>query len=202
VRLGRVLEQQEAAPPRHRLQAVHVAHLPVEVHGEDRGRPLPDGALGRGGVDQAGAGVDVAEHRHRARMDEAEGGGDEGVCGDDHLVARADPGRQSGDRERRGAGGDAYAVAHPAVGGELVLEPCHLLAEDVRAGAEDAFEGRVQLGCDRLVLACEVDEWDRGSHRCPGRSGSGTVHPCSATATPAWHANTSIWTALPLSKRR
>src|SRR4051794_434028 len=97
--------------------------------------------------------------------------------GNDHLVARADAGREGGDRQGGGAGCDAHAVPHAAIGRELLLEAGDLLAEDVRAGAKDALERGMQLGRDRLVLPREVYEWDLVGHGVP--------------RAPAWHANPS-----------
>ena len=57
--------------------------------------------------DHGGLGVDVDQDRGRADGADRLGGGDEGVGGDDHLVAGADPEAAQGELERRRAGGDA-----------------------------------------------------------------------------------------------
>src|SRR3954447_4860971 len=98
--------------------------------------------------------------------------------GNDHLVAGSDPCRERRDSERRGARGNAHAVAYAAVGRELLLEAGHLLAEDVRTGTEDALEGRAKVSRNRLMLAGQVYEWNLIGHGVP--------------RAPVWHANPSI----------
>src|SRR4051794_28019129 len=188
VRLRGVLEHHQAVPARDARERIHVAHLPVQVHGQDRAGPVGDRGLGGRRVDQAGAGVDVAEDRHRARVGQSECGRYERMRGDDHLVAGLDPGRERADGERGSARRDPHAVARAAVGGELLLEARDLLAEDERAGAQDALESGMQLSRDRLVLTSEVYEWDLVGHGVP--------------RAPAWHANPSIWMAPFMSTGR
>ena len=116
------------------------ATLPNRCTGDDRLRAgrerRPDGLRGHA----EGVRVDVAEDRRRARDDRRLGGRVEGERGHHHLVARPDPERAQGDRQRVGPVGDADAVAHAEVGGELGLERLHLRAEDVAARAGHAID--------------------------------------------------------------
>ena len=51
VRLGRVLDHDQAVPPRDRQDRIHVGRLPVQVHREDRLGALGDRRLEPGGID-------------------------------------------------------------------------------------------------------------------------------------------------------
>ena len=93
VSLGCVLEQRESLARGQGAERVHVADLPVEVHGEDRSGPWADRSRDRGRIDQAVVGQHIGAHRRGAGVDHGERRRDERVRRDDHHVAGADPSR-------------------------------------------------------------------------------------------------------------
>jgi len=122
VRLGRVLDHGEAVTLGDRLDLVHVGWEAVQVHRQDRARPLGDALLDSRRVEVVRARIDVAEdgnaalvrHRHRAR--------DERERRDDHLVAR--PEARGGGRAVQGRRPrvEREAEAHAEVARPLLLE--------------------------------------------------------------------------------
>ena len=109
--------------------------------------------------------------------------------GDDPLVAGADARRERADREGRGAGRDADAVARTAVRSELLLEAGDLLAEDVGACSQDALEGASEVILDWLLVSGASEAERRPS-------------PIRGEPAPAWRADPSIWMTSDLSNDR
>ena len=123
-----VLEHEQAVARSERVDPLHVAHLPVQVHGDHRRRARAD-QRGRGiGIDQPGVPLHVAEDRRRPGVQHAQRRRDERVPGHQHLVARPDPGGDQRQRERGRAGGDPHALGRLTVVGELPLERLDLAA--------------------------------------------------------------------------
>ena len=110
------------------------------------------------GIHREGARVDVHEHGRGARVVDRRDRRDERERHRDHLVARADVGREQRQVQRAGAGVDADAELRARVGGELLLELGHLAAERELAGIEHALDRGIDLGLDARVLGLQVDE--------------------------------------------
>ena len=88
-RLAGVLEDAEAAARGERLQLRHRRRVAEDVDGQDAGRALPDRGLGGGRVEVQRLGIDVAEDRAGALVEQAVGRGDEAEGAGQDLVARA-----------------------------------------------------------------------------------------------------------------
>ena len=161
VRLGGVLEQQQAVTLCECSQGFDRAYLPVQVDRQDGGRRGTDRRLRRLEVDEAAATLHVDVHRCRSGMLYGTCTRYERVRGDDHLVATSDACRLQHDGQRRGAGGDAHAVAHPAIRGKLGLELLDLLTKDECARPQHAVECGPQLFGDGCVLTGKVNKWHR-----------------------------------------
>ena len=82
---------------------------------------------------------------------------------DDHLVARANAGREQADRQGRCSGGHADALSHSALRRPGLLEALDLLAEDEAAPAHHPLERVVELDGESRVLAIQGHERDRGA---------------------------------------
>src|SRR5262245_56939848 len=108
-RVGRVLDQRDAAAGGDRLQGVQVERLTREVDGQDRARARRDRALDRVGQDLERPRIDVDEHRARADGEDHVTGRGPRHRGRDDVVAATDPGgeeceveagRRRADRDR------------------------------------------------------------------------------------------------------
>ncbi len=131
-------------------ERAHVAHQAVEMHGHDGPGLGRDGGLDARGIEVAGVGLDVDEHRRRARLEDGGGGGDEAHRRGDDLIARPDIERQQRHVQRAGAARHGEGMALPEIRREPRLELRHL-----GAGREDvAFEHLgepVELGLAEVV---------------------------------------------------
>jgi hypothetical protein len=112
------------------------------------------------GVDEECLGVDVGEDRDGAGPDHGQGAGDEGVGGNDDLVAGAYTAGAEGDLEGVGAVGDPDAVAYSNEGGELGLECLPLVAEDEDRAIDDPRPSSTNLVGDLGVLGPQVNQRD------------------------------------------
>jgi hypothetical protein len=93
-------------------------------------------------------------------------GGDEGVAGDDHLVAGREAARLDDQPERVEPAADRNAVAGADEAGELLLERGQLRPEQVAAAREYPVDGRVDRGRELRVRRGYVEERDaRGGYR-------------------------------------
>ena len=165
MRLGGVLDHEQAVAPSEPPDCVHVADLPVQVDGDHGDGAVRDSLAGGSNVNQPGRIVHVAEPRNRAGVEHGEGGRNVGVGRDDDLVALLHSGRDQGERQRGRPGRHADAMAHAAHFGELGLEPLDLAAQDEPALGEHIVERHSKLIGDRCVLPAEIHEGDlaRGS---------------------------------------
>ncbi len=184
-------------------QLVHRRRVAEEVNRKQRRRALADQRLDRRRGDREGARIDVAEDRPRAGVDDGLGGRVEGQRRHDHLVTGAHPERPQGDRQRLGAVGDANAMAHADVGGELALECLDLGAEHVAARIEHRPLPGGDLVQERLERRSRREERHarrrRPAHRqCSSRSPSGTSRTTFAgTPMTTAPAGTSAATTAP-----
>ena len=137
---------------------VHVRRLTVEVHRNNGPRPAGDRRGQASGVEVVRLRIVIDQYGHRPHLGDRQGGGDERVGRKDHLVAGADvegPQRQG---QRVESGAHAHAVLDPAELGELLLEGAHLFTEHEGVAGQHGLDGRVDLLCQLLVLASQVDK--------------------------------------------
>ena len=154
-------------------EGVHVGALPEEVHHDDGLRAGGSGALGRGGVEVEGVGVDVCEDGGGADFGHDFGRGDEGKVGDDDLVAWADTERAQGEVQGVCAVAAADDVGVELEGGaEFGLEGGHVPPADEGRLLEHLVHGPVELGPESPVQPLQVDHVD-GARR---RLRTGRVH--------------------------
>jgi hypothetical protein len=158
VGLGGILEHQQAMGLGERLDGRHIAGLAIEMDGQHGRRARPDRRPGGVGIDEPRVGPDVAEDRGGPDVGDGQGRGEEGVAGHDDLVARADAVGLEHQSQRGGSRGDADAVGHLAVGGELRLERLELGAQRVGTGLQHQCERLLQLVGDAGVLTVKGDE--------------------------------------------
>src|SRR5262249_26084530 len=134
----------------------------VEVDGQDGPGARRDGLLDQGWVEVVGDRIDVHVDRRGADVADAPAGADPGVRRGDDLVAGADAAGAQGQVQGRGAVVEPDAVAHAEVTGEGALEPGDGRAEDEAPLGDDAVEGGLEFGADRVVLRGDVEEGDLG----------------------------------------
>ena len=91
---------------------IHIRDDAVEVDDDDRLGAFGDGRFDLLRIDEV-VGADVDEHRKRARLQRAEGRGDERIGSADHFVAGADAERGERDMERGRSVGYADRVPDP-----------------------------------------------------------------------------------------
>ena len=115
-RLAGVLEDAESVPGGRRLQSRHCRRVAEDVNRQDARRALPDRRLNGGGIEVQRLGVDVAENRARALVEDAVGRGDEAERAGQHLVARAPLKRPHPEVERGRPAGDGQRVLDPQPG--------------------------------------------------------------------------------------
>ncbi len=120
-RARRVLEQRDASGT-VATSAVPVERPAEQVDREHRPRALGDGVGHLREIEVHRRGVDVDEHRPRARERDDVRGRRERVRRDDHLVAGPDPEREHREVERCGPGRDRHRVRHLAGLRERLLE--------------------------------------------------------------------------------
>ena len=151
-RLGAVLDQHEPVLVAQLAQRRHVGGVAAEVHRDDRPRARRDAARDVLGVDvEVVRAAHVAQHRLGADVAGGAGARHERERGHDHLVARADAGRQAGEVQRGGAAGDRHRVGRADVVGERLLEGLRARAHRQPAGLQAVEHGLHVLLGDRDV---------------------------------------------------
>ena len=88
------------------------------------------------------------------------GGGDERVCGDDHLVVATKAERAQTEHERIGSRGDTDDVLDSAIAGECLLEGSDLRAERERRLVGDVTYRTEQLPHELGIAVVEPGEWN------------------------------------------
>ena len=156
VRLSRVFDHHQPARSRDREYRIHVRGLPIQVHGHDRLRVRRDRPLDERRVHRVGDGIDVDEHRPRARVLDGRYRGDEGERHRDDLVAGPDARCQQRQVQRARAGVHRHRLSRAAEPGELALECRHFFAKNELRAVENTQHGLVYLGLDTAVLLLEV----------------------------------------------
>ena len=165
-RVGGVLDHRQAERP----ERVEVGRLAVEVHGEDRLRPLGDRLGDAGRVDVQRVVLHVDEDRRRAGVDDHVRGRRPGDRGRDHLVAGADAEGDEREVQRGRAGGEREHVLGLEVLGRAPLELGRGGPGREPAGAQRRGDGGDLLLADRGGL-----EADRAPRRGDVRHRRGRV---------------------------
>ncbi len=149
-RLGAVLDQHEPVLVAQRPQRGHVGRIAAEVHRHDRARARGDAARDVRRVDvEVVRAAHVAQHRLGAHVARGAGARDERERRHDHLVARADPRRQAGEVQGRGAARDGHRVRRAHEVGERLLERLRARAHRQPAGLQAVEHGLHVLLGDR-----------------------------------------------------
>src|SRR5712691_4332158 len=117
----------------------------MEMHDEDAACPFREVRLEGGRIGPQIVEPDVDRNRRNTSTLQRLDGGDEAVGLEKHFVAGAEPGREYGEEERIGAGGDPAHVPDPEVGGHLRLECPRLVAAEQMHTSEHALARRKQL---------------------------------------------------------
>ena len=129
-------------------------------------------------VDSQGIRLHVDENRERAGVDDRFDGGEERLCGRDHLVPRSDSARFQGCEHRIRSVRDADPVLDAAVGGKVGLEVFELLPQQKPAGIDRALDGGVQLRPHLGVQGAEIHERNlERRHRDQSTEGTPASHP-------------------------
>lgn len=150
------------------------------------------GSCGSRYVDEQRILVHVDQHGRGTSPDHGLGCRDEGVGGQDHLVARSDIQRSDGELHRVCAVGDANAVRGTRERGVLVLERAHVGAPDECSRGEDAVDVRPQVVGDLRLLGNKVDQGDCGIHGVlRSRLTSTSVLACAVGLSPEAPAGAS-----------
>ena len=157
MRLCRVFDQQQFVPRRQRRQRRHVRQLAIQVHRHDRACARSDRRLDAGRIQVETCGVGFHRHRHQPVLANRQKAGDEGIAGQDDLVAFFDRAEflvaAQDQRQRIQPIAHAHRVAHAAIGGELVFERRQFLAQHVPARIDDARgRGLQRIGVARVDL--------------------------------------------------
>ncbi len=128
-------------PRGNRLERAHVGGLAVQVHRHDRSRAGTNRRLDARRIEREALGIDVHEHRSRARHDHRERGERGGEGRRDDLVPLADIERAQHQRDGIGAGTDGNGVGGATCRRELGFERLDFRPEDVPPAGDDAFDG-------------------------------------------------------------
>jgi hypothetical protein len=135
-------------------QRATVDDAPVKVNGDDG----PGARRERHARKiHAEIGVAVDEDGTGAGALDAEGGGDEGEGGSEHLVTRSDTGGAQRQLDGVGAGGHAHRVRAPGKFCEVVFERRQLAAENEVLLLRHASDRRLELRAYCRVLRFQID---------------------------------------------
>ena len=126
--LGRVLQEQQVVLLGDGSQAVQVAGIADHVHRQDGPRVRGDARFHVGRV-QGQAVVHLGQHGNRVVEDDRGHGSDEGVAGNDDLVAGPQPRRRHGRDQGGGSGGNGQRVLDPELPLHLLLQGFHPVLE-------------------------------------------------------------------------
>jgi hypothetical protein len=122
MRLRRVLQDREPVGICDLGERRHRRGMAVEVHRDDRGRPIVDGCAHGRGFDVEMVRLDVDEHRSRPGQYDGVGGGGETERRHDDLVTGSDAQREQSEQEGAGAGAHRDARSSGRMLGELRFE--------------------------------------------------------------------------------
>ena len=165
VRLGAILDDPRAVPPRKIEDRVEIGGLAVEMDRHDRGDAPAFGG------ERAGKRRGIEVHRRRIYIDEIRPGArqldrghgrDRGMRHGGDVIVGTKRQRPEGNHQRIGAAGDADRVAAADIGGEGALERLDLGAENVGARIENPRDRGVdrgavrQIGCARIGRRDEI----------------------------------------------
>ena len=162
VSLCRVFQNWQAVPFGNGHDRIHVHGATVQMNDRDGPGAGCDGRSQRIRI-QTGV-IRSRLHRHRcgSRVAHGQPGGNVGVTGHDHFIARADsPAPQ---RQLQGIQPVAHrdAVLHAAVRRKGCLEGCGLFAQQHPAAVHHPFEGFSEGQAMTLVDGLQVQEGDGG----------------------------------------
>ena len=147
VRLAAVFDDGEVVARGDLGDGAHVGRLTVEVHRHDRRSVRRHGRGRCVRIERQAIGIDVGKNGAGARHHDRERRVRGRERRRDHLIARPDAKRAQRDRQRIGAGADAYGVGRLTGGRELVFESFELRTENEPAARDDARDG---VADDRL----------------------------------------------------
>ena len=163
VRLRRIFQYRQPVTPCNGPDFRQVIGRPaVQVHDDDRLRARRDGRFHLRRIHVPAARQRLDRHRRCPRVADRQPGGNIGVTGHDHLVARPDsPGMQH-QVQRLQPVAHRHTVLHPAIRCEGALEGHGLLAQQYPAAVEHPLEGFAERQPVTVVDAFQVEEGDGG----------------------------------------
>src|SRR3979490_1725253 len=100
--VGRVFDNKETMPVGNFAQLAHVAHLSIEMNGKNGARLWSNRCFDAGSIQIAGFRFYIYEDRHRARLNDGCGAGNEGHWGGNDFIARAYTQGNQGKMDRPG----------------------------------------------------------------------------------------------------
>jgi len=154
--LGCVLDHNQVVPQRDIHDAVHIGHLPIQVHGDDGLRLFSDSCFDQGRVDVVSGRIDVGEDRRRAEPVDATGRRKEAVRRRDDLVAGPDAGCHQRDEQRIGARGHADAERCSRVARHFMFQRLDLRSADEVLAVAYAIHRRAYFFTNRRILRLQV----------------------------------------------
>ena len=161
--LRRVLKEEQAVLFTHGGDRLMVGGQAEEIHVHHGFRQEPafrnngfDGCFQAVRVGVERVGTDIVEYRRSAHGGHDLARGEKCEVRHEHGVAGADAPRHHAQLQRVGAVAAGDAVLAPDVGGQPLLERCHLLAADEMRAGRHGGHGRVHLRLQNLILLLQI----------------------------------------------
>ena len=151
MRLGAILDEEQAMAVANVPQGGQVRGLPIKVDGDDRPCPWPDRLFGRNRIDGIPGEFDIDQNRRRARHFDSSDRGNRRVRDGDDFVSLADAQSPQGEVQRVGSAVHANAMPNADICGELRLETLNDRAQHVSRLIEDGLNGGIDLRLVGLV---------------------------------------------------
>jgi hypothetical protein len=158
VRLAGVLHQPQVVTLGQVGEPAHVGHLAVKVHRQDAPRARAHGRRDGVGIEVVVALAHIDHDRRRARLAHRLERCDEGLSGDDHLVALPNPGCNQRESQSIESARGANTFRCSAVGGEPTFEALDLRAVRELARGDEGREVGEHVARNRGVHMREVHE--------------------------------------------
>ena len=149
VRLASIRNDRQTVLSRDFEDRRHIRRLAIQVHRHNRFRPRRNRLLDQLDVNQVIGWINVDEHGRRPGICDRERRRHKRVGSRDHFIARPDPERTQCQMQRLGTIAQANAVPPAAEVGERLLKRRNLIAENILAVINGAFDrdGNLSANC-------------------------------------------------------